>query len=79
VNATVDVIQRAQTFTVIFYGWPIFSCKTARLSDTPRKSVWLAVADVAAFGDGAIIRDNGKDGGFDLRWWIERDPGLIYI
>jgi hypothetical protein len=25
-----------------------------------------AVADVAAFGDGAIIRDNGEDGGFVL-------------
>jgi hypothetical protein len=34
---------RAQTFTVVFYGSTVFCCKTAQLSETPRKSVWSAL------------------------------------
>jgi|GEM_PF-4540711 len=31
-------------FTVVFYGAELFGCKTAQLSEAPRKSVWLALA-----------------------------------
>jgi len=44
---------------------PSASEKAATPATFDRGNV-AAVADVAAFGDGAIIRDNGEDGGFVL-------------
>ena len=39
---------------------------TVATSATHDRGNVAAVADVAASDDGAIIRDNGEDGGFDL-------------